>query len=99
MLETVKANPLKTAAATVLTIVALMTGGWKVDDRYAHAEELRDFRQNIAQQITSVINNTRKKQLEDQLFTLDFLAAQRTLVPLEQAQKARIERELRDMKK
>lgn len=96
--ETIRNNPVKSAAATITCIVGLVVGIWKIDDRYAHAADLQVFQNSIQQQVMGSINGIRIRELEDELFTLEFLEAQRELVPLEQAKKARVERELDDLK-
>lgn len=95
-LEKIKNNP-GTSISSVLLIIGLITGIWAIDDRYVHAADFAISQQAITEQIDQLYSMIRNEVLEDKLFELDYISAERELTAFESAKRARIIRQLVDL--
>jgi hypothetical protein len=78
-LDIIKDNPIKVGVSAVTAVVMVISTAFTVDSRYVHAE---DFKQQSMQHTIQMkqyrveqrlmIDDLRKKQLEDKLFELEF---------------------------
>lgn len=83
--------------ATILSIVATLAGGWYfMDGHYAKAGDLKDLKREFKQDSI----DTRKKQVEDKIFELEFKRSQTPsqFKALDDALLNRYNRELRDLR-
>lgn len=90
----VKQNPLKTSLAVISFIGTISAGVLFIDERYAKAADVGEIRQEIS----TSINKLRIKQLEDELFIIDFKIQEGTATSVDKAMKERKQRELEELR-
>ena len=97
-MDIIKNNPVKIGVSTISALAVIITTAFAIDGRYVHADDFNKEQLNQTTQLKQLrveqrlmIDGLRKKQIEDNLFALEF-KEQKT-----QLDKALIERYKREL--
>ena len=101
----VEENPVKSVASVVAAAGVIVAAVFGVDERYAHAVDVQEYKASTVVEIRSQTQQMqvqtqvlRQQMIEDRLFELDMRAGQGQLTPVESAQQQRYLRQLEDIK-
>lgn len=101
----VKENPIKAVSSLVAFVVTVIGTFLTVDDRYAHAVDVQEYKaatsQEIQQQTTALQQQLiilRQQAVEDKVWELDVKRGQQSLSPVEEAQYKRYIRQLDELR-
>ena len=102
LIDIVKTNIGKVAFGSAGTIITIVVALFTLDERYAHAADVQQDKQQIQNLIQETSQTLRKQMLEDKLFELDIRKAQaknQQLPPVDAALRERYQRQLQEITK
>jgi biopolymer transport protein ExbB/TolQ len=102
LIDIIKTNIGKIAFGSIGTIITLIAALFAVDERYAHAADVQQDKQQIQSMIQESSQTLRRQMLEDKLFELDIKKAQaknQQLPPVDAALRDRYQRQLEEISK
>lgn len=94
-------NNITVVLGILASAVAVITGLFAIDERYAHAADVAQYNQQMSQTIKETADSLRRQTLEDKIFELDIKRSQsrdNRLSPVDQAMRDRYQRQLDDLK-
>ena len=94
--DTIKEGPLKLAGITISGVAAILTSVWAIDNHYASAADISQFRSDVQSQIVEIRRDTtvqtyqlRRESLRDKIEDLNLKEDSQALTPYEVRQRDR----------
>ena len=94
-LQIMRQNPLKSALTMIGSVAAVVIFLWVVDDRYVNAADFKQFQHQQEQ----LFVDSRIQQIQDQLFVLDLKVENGSATEIDRAQRARLQRQLGELRR
>jgi len=101
LIKTAKDNPIKSALSIMASIAAVVVFIWSIEGRYVSAADFSQYQKRQEQfqhQQQETINSFQRRQIDNELFELEFKVNNGEATPLDRAKIQRLKRQLIELR-